>query len=587
MAYIGVSPSNGVRRVHTYTATASQTTFSGAGAEGTSLSYKDSNFVDVYQNGIKLGDADYTSTSGTSIVLAQGASVSDLVVVVVFDVFSVSDTVSKADGGTFDGNVTMAGTLAVTGNSTFSGEIITSTSGTSNVRMGENAGDAIASGGNYNVVVGDEAGTALTTGDNNVAVGFEALATEDGNGNNVGVGYRALKTQNAGADGYNVAIGSDAGTALTTGVYNTIVGGLAGDALTVGNHNVAVGLNALTADTKGEKSVAIGYQALLTQNFTSATDTGNVAIGFEAGKLLTTGTHNTLLGYQAGDALTTPFGNVALGDRTLSSETTGQRNTAVGCTALFSQNGASETLTYNTAFGYQAGGSITTGIENVFIGALAGDACTDDDHNTFVGYNSGAIVNGGFRNTFLGKDSGDAMTTGDKNVIIGSYSGNEGSLDIRTESGHIILSEGDGNVRLRISGGSNVDQLFVPGVYTWTTSSSANVVVTSSAGHIARSTSALKYKQDIRDLEDIDIDKFRPIRYKSKSDIDDQTKDHFGFIADEVHDAGITELVSYGDNDEVEGFQYERLTAVLVKTLQEQKKTIASLEARIKILEEA
>ena len=123
MAYIGVSPSNGVRRVHTYTATASQTTFSGAGAEGTSLSYKDSNFVDVYQNGIKLGDADYTSTSGTSIVLAQGASVDDLVVVVVFDVFSVADTVSKADGGTFDGNVTMAGTLDVTGNGTVGGTL--------------------------------------------------------------------------------------------------------------------------------------------------------------------------------------------------------------------------------------------------------------------------------------------------------------------------------------------------------------------------------------------------------------------------------------------------------------------------------
>ena len=114
MAYIGVSPSNGVRRVHTYTATASQTTFSGAGAEGTSLSYKDSNFVDVYQNGVKLGDADYTATSGTSIVLGTGASASDLVVIVVFDVFSVADTVSKADGGTFDGNVTMAGTLTGT-----------------------------------------------------------------------------------------------------------------------------------------------------------------------------------------------------------------------------------------------------------------------------------------------------------------------------------------------------------------------------------------------------------------------------------------------------------------------------------------
>ena len=45
MPYIGVSPQFGVRRVHTYTATASQTTFTGAGAEGATLSYKDSNFV--------------------------------------------------------------------------------------------------------------------------------------------------------------------------------------------------------------------------------------------------------------------------------------------------------------------------------------------------------------------------------------------------------------------------------------------------------------------------------------------------------------------------------------------------------------
>ena len=107
MPYIGTSPSNGVRRKHTYTATASQTSFSGAGAEGATLSYNDSNFVDVYQNGVKLSEADYTSTSGTAIVLAQGASVSDIVEVVVYDVFSVADTVSKADGGTFDNAVTI------------------------------------------------------------------------------------------------------------------------------------------------------------------------------------------------------------------------------------------------------------------------------------------------------------------------------------------------------------------------------------------------------------------------------------------------------------------------------------------------
>ena len=210
MAYIGVSPSNGVRKKHTYTATASQTSFSGAGDEGITLAYRDSNYVDVYQNGVKLADEDYTATSGTAIVLAQGASADDIVEIIAFDVFSVADTVSKADGGTFDGNVTMAGTLGVTGvltgtsldisgdididgitnldivdidgavnfaaDVTFAdgADIITASAGTSNFRVGVNAGNSIESGGNYNVVVGDEAGTAITTGDSNTAVGYGA-----------------------------------------------------------------------------------------------------------------------------------------------------------------------------------------------------------------------------------------------------------------------------------------------------------------------------------------------------------------------------------------------------------------------------
>jgi hypothetical protein len=115
MPYIGTSPSNGVRRVHTYTATASQTTFTGASSEGVTLSYADTNYIDVFQNGVLLGSADYTSTSGTSVVLAQGASADDLIVIVVYDVFSVADTVSKSSGGSFDSAVTMSNNLTVSG----------------------------------------------------------------------------------------------------------------------------------------------------------------------------------------------------------------------------------------------------------------------------------------------------------------------------------------------------------------------------------------------------------------------------------------------------------------------------------------
>ena len=81
-------------------------------------------------------------------------------------------------------------------------------------------------------------------------------------------------------------------------------------------------------------------------------------------------------------------------------------------------------------------------------------------------------------------------------------------------------------------------------------------------------TSQPGVSKHIRDLEEVDINKFRAVRYNSKCELDDQSKDHFGVIADEVAEAGITELVNYGSDGEVEGFQYERLTVVLLKKLQ-------------------
>ena len=142
MAYIGTSPSNGVRRIHTYTATAGQTTFTGSSTEGVTLTYADTNYIDVFQNGVLLGSADYTSTSGTSVVLAQGASVSDLVVIVVYDVFSVADTVSKTSGGSFDSGVTMSSTLDVTGALTGTIATLTTADNSDNLTLTSTDADA-------------------------------------------------------------------------------------------------------------------------------------------------------------------------------------------------------------------------------------------------------------------------------------------------------------------------------------------------------------------------------------------------------------------------------------------------------------
>ena len=65
-----------------YTATASQTTFSGNDDNGNSLSYTAGSIL-VYQNGILLEDTDdYTASNGTSVVLQTGALVTDTIQII-------------------------------------------------------------------------------------------------------------------------------------------------------------------------------------------------------------------------------------------------------------------------------------------------------------------------------------------------------------------------------------------------------------------------------------------------------------------------------------------------------------------------
>ena len=95
------------------------------------------------------------------------------------------------------------------------------------------------------------------------------------------VGHNALAAQNftTATDAYNTAVGMLAGYSVTTGLQNTLIGGLAGDALTDADYNVAIGYASLTADTLGSKSTAIGVGTLESQNFTTATENYNVAVG--------------------------------------------------------------------------------------------------------------------------------------------------------------------------------------------------------------------------------------------------------------------------------------------------------------------
>ena len=100
---------------------------------------------------------------------------------------------------------------------------------------------------------------------------------------------------------------------ILSGTSNTFIGGLAGTSMVSGSSNVAVGVNAIATDDLGSKCVAVGQGALYSQNYDTATDGYNVAVGHEALVTLSTATSNTALGGLALYSLQSGHNNVALG----------------------------------------------------------------------------------------------------------------------------------------------------------------------------------------------------------------------------------------------------------------------------------
>jgi hypothetical protein len=122
-------------------------------------------------------------------------------------------------------------------------------------------------------------------------------------------------------------------------------------------------------------------------------------------------------------------------------------------------------------------------------------------------------------------------------------------------------------------------------VYNNTTGSASNVFIDSS-GFFARSTSSLKYKKDVQDTTHglADVMKLRPVTYKGKSENDGETV-FGGLIAEEVHEAGLTEFVQYADDGTPDALAYGNMISLAFKAIQEQQAIITDLKARIETLE--
>ena len=122
MPYLGRSTSGfGVRDRFLFTASGGETSLSGADDNGRVLKFQDGTYVDVFMNGVLLfRDTDYNTATGNTISGLASLAASDVIEIIVYDIFSVADTVSKS-GGTFSGEVSFASTTTMTGAQTLTG----------------------------------------------------------------------------------------------------------------------------------------------------------------------------------------------------------------------------------------------------------------------------------------------------------------------------------------------------------------------------------------------------------------------------------------------------------------------------------
>jgi hypothetical protein len=127
-------------------------------------------------------------------------------------------------------------------------------------------------------------------------------------------------------------------------------------------------------------------------------------------------------------------------------------------------------------------------------------------------------------------------------------------------------------------------QLILRAVKDDTTSDSANMNIRSADGLVRRVSSSRRYKNSIVDSPHglNELLALRSVRYKGNNDGD---KIFGGFIAEEVHEAGLTEFVQYNEENEPDALAYAQMVALCTKAIQEQQAIIEELQTRLSALE--
>ena len=623
--YIGVQPvPQATQNRSSFTATANQTTFA---TEGYTVG-----FVDVYKNGIKLAPGSaFTATNGSDVVLTSGASANDVIEVISFVPFEVSD-VSTISTGVFnirnsgsqselrlfcESNNAHYASIKAPAHSSFSGNItldLPSTTGTLLSTTNSDAPTTTTSSSDADFVLIDDGGIMKKITPANLGVGSGSggggssvftsqtwgaslsgkLGLVDGTDNiiiagtseptpnlnntsgtrNTVFGFDALHHVTDGDQ--NVAIGDRAGYGIgSSSSYNTFVGSIAGyDGTSPGS------------SSSDNYNVAIGYYAMTNNGGSGRYN--NTIVGSYAGSNLTTGDHNTLIGYEAETYYNNSYANVSVG---YYAKTGWRRNVSIGYQAGHSMYNQTDN---SVLIGYGAGYDMDGGDSVVYIGYQAGWGGGSASHNVAIGYRAGYSIDSGFQNIGIGSYANYYVNSGDNNVGLGYDAGSR-------------VRGGDNNVAvgyraLYNNGGTNYytgSNSMCLGNGANPSSSSVSNEITLGNSSVATlrcqvtSITALSDERDKTAIEDLDlglnfIKAMKPRKFTwNRRDGKWEGKKEIGFIAQELHEVEMdfssttrTRLVSYENPSRLEA-QPMNTYPILVKAVQELSAKVDSLQAEI------
>lgn len=370
----------------------------------------------------------------------------------------------------WNGTNTITGNQALTWNSTSSvlglgGTTLKYTDPTlSNVVIGQNAGNLLSTG-QFNVFVGVNAGQNNNGGTGNAFIGYQAGQNNTGGNDNVFMGNLAGASNIGGSS--NFAAGYRAGFGNISGNNNFFFGQYAGKSNQSGSNNIAIGRETDFAANNLDNAIVIGALA-------TATGSNQMVLGYNiTGLGINTNTPTAMLDVNGGariralsvtgSVLTVDgLGNVGIGIlatstnyftitgsniRTLNNTdniqlasiagafmigtNTGLRMRDNGSLMLANAGNTTFTGSDNNFIGFQAGANNTAGLGNNFIGFRAGSNNTTGIANNFIGYRAGENHTSGDNNNFIGESSGGNDTDGVENNFIGFQAGANNTIGSR------------------------------------------------------------------------------------------------------------------------------------------------------------